>query len=130
MKNDGFHLIEILITLSLVAIMSHLMIERYQHFIVETRRKEAVQALHMLASAMENYAIEHSTYSGADFTKLKINPHISGGNYILIINHAHNDGYLLSANPLSHQADADKHCGTIKLSSTGELSVTGTATDC
>lgn len=121
----GFHIIEILITLSLTAIMSHWMLGKYQTFIAETRRREAQQGLFTLASVMEDYAIQHRGYGGATMKKLHTPAKIAGKNYELVIVYANTNDYLISARPLGRQAIVDARCGILSLSSTGESRVSG-----
>ena len=124
-KYSGFHLIEILITLTITAIISHWMLSNYRLYIVEERRREAEQALFSCASALEEFAIQHGKFTGATLKKLKINPRIKGRSYELQINLANDNRYIISAHPLEHQAALDKKCGVLVLTSTGEKSVTG-----
>lgn len=121
----GFHLIEVLITLALAAILCQWMLGSYQYVIAKERRREAEHNLISLASALEEYAIEHSTYAGATLRKLHFPSLIAGDNYELEINYLRQSDYLISTHPLARQAELDKRCGVLLLSSTGEKSVTG-----
>jgi type IV pilus assembly protein PilE len=124
-KYSGFHLIEILITLTITAIISHWMLSNYQFYIVEERRREAEQALFSCASALEEFAIQYGKFTGATLKKLKINPRLKGRSYELQINLANDNRYIISAHPLERQAKLDKKCGVLVLTSIGEKSVTG-----
>ena len=128
----GFHLIEILITLAIISVMSHWVLANYQHFTAETRRREAVNSLFVLASALEQYALANSQYRGATLRKLNMQRSIAGGTYDLQIDNAQENTYQISAHPLQRQAEMDKRCGVLLLTSEGERRVTGTsnATTC
>lgn len=123
----GFHFIEILITLSLIAIMSHWMLAKYQLFIADARRREAQQGLLALASAMEEYAIQHMGYRGATLRKLRTPTKIAGNNYELVIVNTNTNDYLISAQPIGRQAILDARCGILSLTSTGERRASGSA---
>lgn len=124
----GFHLIEILIVLALTSIMSHWMLSSYTSIIAKERRREAEQALFSLASALEEYALQHSSYAGATLQQLKLPSHIAGDSYELVINFARQNEFLISAHPLARQAENDTRCGILLLTSSGEKNMTGSGT--
>lgn len=125
MRQHGFHLIEILIVLAITSIMSHWMLSSYTKVIAKERRREAEHALYSMASALEEYAVEHATYAGATLRQLKIPSRVAGNNYKLMINSARQYTYVISAHPLAQQAEVDARCGILLLTSTGEKSMTG-----
>lgn len=126
-KLFGFHLLEILITLALTAIMSQWMLGKYQYFIADARRQEAKQALLALASAMEEYGLQQNGYTDATLQKCHIKAKVAANNYELSIRSATQQRYLISARPLGKQARLDSVCGVLTLTSTGEKSVSGSA---
>lgn len=65
-KHLGFSLLEMLVTLALVALLSTLAGLTYQHFIARAHRLLATQTLMTAASELERYALTHGSYEGAD----------------------------------------------------------------
>lgn len=64
----GFSLLEILITMSLVAILSLLANAAYTHFTNHAQRLAAEQTLLRAAAALERYALVHGNYDGANLS--------------------------------------------------------------
>lgn len=126
-QNNGFHLLEILITLSIIAIISTWATSKYQTLIASTHRREAEHALIVLASVLESYALETGSYSDASLTKLKISTFTSNKTYKLKIVNATDRSFMISAEPMHQQAINDNQCGTLSLTSTGEKLNDGTA---
>jgi len=126
-KNYGFHLLEILITLSIIAIISTWATSRYQSLIASTHRREAEHALIALASALESYAIENGSYREASLTKLKVSTLTANNTYKLQITTVTDRGFIISAQPQDRQAVNDDRCGTLALTSSGEKIIDGTA---
>lgn len=126
-QNNGFHLLEILITLSIIAIISTWATSHYQTLIASTHRRETEHALIALASALESYALENGSYADASLIKLKISPHTANKTYKLKIQSATDRSFKISAEPLHQQAAYDNFCGTLSLTSTGEKSNDGAA---
>ncbi len=121
---DGFHLIEVLITLTIMGILSAISLPTYLHHLTTVRRLEATNLLSKLAIAMEQYHIEHDTYQNATLEALHFPTLIGEQTYQLQIeSHAHQ--YLLSAIPLGSQATRDARCATLTLTSEGEKGQTG-----
>jgi type IV pilus assembly protein PilE len=127
-KLSGFHLIEILITLTIISILTALLIPIYTNYFVQTKRIEAAMLLSQLALAIEKYYIENNTYREATLSLLHFPEVIIDGNYRLSIRQATNYDYLLAAKPLGKQATRDNRCKTLLLSSTGKKMVTGKGT--
>ena len=67
MKQNGFTLIELMITVAIIAIIAAVGMPSYQNYIVQTNRTQCQSALVQMANAMErHYTISvPSTYAGA-----------------------------------------------------------------
>jgi Tfp pilus assembly protein PilE len=125
--NQGFHLLEILATLCIIAIISSWTLSNYQRLIASEHRHEAEHALFALASAMESYAMENGTYEDATLEKLRI-PHTAANNaYELHITIATNQNFIIAATPRHQQAEIDHACGTLSFTSSGEKKIDGSA---
>ncbi|HSW70560.1 MAG TPA: type IV pilin protein, partial [Gammaproteobacteria bacterium] len=65
MKSQGFHLIELLIVLSIACVLLAYALPNYSKHLIQARRLQAQTALLALASQMEAYFVEHQSYQGA-----------------------------------------------------------------
>lgn len=124
-RQNGFSLIEICMTLSLLAIIVAIAFPMYSQHVLTTRRLEAATALSQLAVALERYQIEHNSYQGATFTKLNIKQ--KAAHYLLAIEELHDNYFMLAAKPQGKQAEKDWECGELLLDSNGKKGVGGTA---
>lgn len=125
MNKNGFHLTEMLIVLVIIAITASFGIPMYTHHLAESRRLEAETTLSKLAVALENYYLEHQSYTGASLAELHIPEKIAKNNYELKIAYATEQDFLLTAKPLGKQADRDNACGNISLRADGERYISG-----
>jgi prepilin-type N-terminal cleavage/methylation domain-containing protein len=121
----GFSFIEIIIVLAMIAIMSHWMLGSYQGFIAAAKRREAENTLLTLASALEDYAVQRGSYSGATLRKLHLSALAANHDYEFKIIHADHHAYLIAALPVNRQALIDDQCGTLYLTAAGEKRVSG-----
>jgi type IV pilus assembly protein PilE len=123
-RMKGFHLIEILITLSIIGILSMIALPIYSQYFTKLKRLDAIQILTKLSMNLEEYYLRHHTYENANLDILHIPEWID--NYQLIIANTTLDDYEIMAKPSIQQAEKDAVCGTLILSATGEKSVSGT----
>ncbi len=121
MKSRGFHLIELLIVLCLIAILFSFTIPNYSEHLANTRRLIAKTALMKLAGQMEAYFIEHNSYQGADFKQLNLPEWAADKHYQLFIQAATASQFVLAAVP----TQLDARCGTLMLNSRGEKRISG-----
>lgn len=130
MKSDaGFTLVELMITVVIVAILAGIGYPIYLHYVKDSRRTAAVSALQRAATAEEKYYALHNVYASSltslnyDAKKVAI-PSAKQDWYTLEVNLDSSGDYVLTATPTSAQSgDA---CGTYTLTSTGSKSVSGT----
>lgn len=125
--SDGFHLVELLITLAILAILTALSVPIYSQYLIHERRLEAATILTKLAVAMEQYHVEHYTYESAKLSFLNFSEFIVRKNYQLFILTVSDNDYMLAAKPLGEQAEKDRACGTLTLSANGKRAITGPA---
>lgn len=121
----GFHLIELLITIGIIAILAATSIPTYSQYLMYEKRLEAASTLAKLAVKMEHYHIEHNTYEGATLQALQMPEYIAKDNYKLVIQSATSNAYELSAKPLGRQAEKDRVCGILTLNSLGKKTISG-----
>lgn len=138
---NGFTLIELMITVAIIGILAGIAYPSYQDHVFKSRRADAKAALSGLANAMERYYTENNDYAGASASGVPLSTVFSstspvdGGTaaYNLRINAAGTSTYMLHAIPTGPQSN--DRCGTLTLAHTGAKSVinahTGVvATDC
>ncbi|MDO8940047.1 MAG: type IV pilin protein [Methylicorpusculum sp.] len=123
---NGFTLIELMITVAIIGILAGIAYPSYQDHVFKSRRADAKAALSGLANAMERYFTEENDYETARGTNgvplstvfVSTSP-VDGGTvaYNLRINAASASTYMLHAIPTGPQAN-DK-CGTLTLAHTG-----------
>lgn len=64
-KQKGFTLIEVMIVVSIVAILAAIAVPSYQNSVTKGRRTDAMAALQGLAQAMERHYMTTGAYTGA-----------------------------------------------------------------
>ena len=123
----GFTLIELMITVAVVAILAGVAYPSYLGMISKGRRADAKSAMLDVAQRMERFYTERSTYVGASLGATGIHAATSAqGHYTLAITAQTASAFTLTATPTGAQAgDA---CGTYGYNQAGAKSVGGGAT--
>lgn len=125
--NQGFSLLEALITTGLIVVLSGICVPLYSDYLIRANRDQAKTALAKLSVALELYQINHLTYNGATLAELGFASWRGEKHYRLSLDKLTQNTYVLSAIPLATQLRADRACGTLSLNSFGEHSHTGSA---
>lgn len=123
----GFSLLEMLITLSLIAILYALSMPYLGAYFSRANRLEATQALTHLALQLEQYHFENNTYATATFAKLKIEKYLAHKKYLLEMQLQENE-FTLFAIPQKEQTHDE--CGILSLNDLGEHHQSGQAENC
>lgn len=125
--SDGFSLLEIVITLTIIGILASFCLPIYSQHLVAERRLEAKIALEKLTANLEKYFFIHNSYQGATLENLGFSSAIAAGRYHLCITTLTENAFSLAAVPV----EQDK-CGTFTVDSTGKKRTSGTdsAADC
>ncbi|WP_319016822.1 type IV pilin protein [Diaphorobacter aerolatus] len=128
-KEQGFTLIELMITVAVVGILAAIAFPSYQEYVMRSRRVEGQKMLMEAAARQERWRAQNGSYAD-EVPKLNIPSKSENGYYTLTVETpvAGDGGYTLTAKPESIQAK-DK-CGTYKLTASGTKSASGTATNC
>ncbi|HEY8218754.1 MAG TPA: type IV pilin protein [Methylobacter sp.] len=130
---QGFTLIELMVTVAIVGILTSVAYPSYQDSVSKSRRADAQGVVLGLANAMERRFTETNSYSGAAASSADTGtpaiytiPAETATYYTVTISAATASSYTLSAAPTGGQS-TDK-CGTLTLTHTGVKGVTGAAT--
>ena len=133
-KELGFTLIEVMITVVIVAILASVAVPAYLSSVRDSRRADAKQALLAAAQTMESFYAMNMTYVGSasgttpTIFATKVPKDGSDRYYTLSFTAAPTAfGYTLQAVPQGSQAG--DRCGTLSLNRTGATSA-ASATDC
>jgi type IV pilus assembly protein PilE len=124
-KFQGITLFELLITISIIAILTTISVSIYtQHFIHENRIEAAI-ALEKLAANLEQYNTLHNSYTDATLSGLNITAQAAKKSYQLAIVNATDTDFIITATPSEEQAQKDPNCLTLSLNNKGEKGITG-----
>lgn len=123
-KLKGFTLLEVLVVLGIIAILSHVAISSYQHYLIKSARVNAKIELLKVAATLESYYSQYYTYIGAP-TDLDMRI-TKDGRYQITISKLTQSNYRIEAIPKAAQQQ-DKQCGILTLNEKGEQSMSGIA---
>jgi type IV pilus assembly protein PilE len=128
----GFTLIEIMIVVVIIGVLAAIAFPSYTNHVTKTRRAAAAACLLENAQLMERFFTTNLTYVGAAVNQCGGN--VSGHYQISLSGAAQARSYTLQAVPQGQQATRDTKCATLRVTSQGVRSVTGTLsgtpTDC
>lgn len=135
-KNEGFTLIELMITVAVIGILASIAYPSYQEQVRKSRRADAQGALLELSNFMERFFTENNRYDqnragNAVALPFAESPKDGMTKYYDLSFQAgalNQTQYTLQAVPKG--AQANDRCGTFRLTHTGARSVSTTATDC
>jgi len=120
MKKNGFTLIELMITVAIVAILAAIAYPSYQDSVMKTRRGIAQSELMEAASFMERYFTENNTYVGATLPAT-ISSDFYGYSFSATPTAT---AYTVRAIPTAGSSQASDTCGTMTLTQTGATTPT------
>jgi len=129
-SQNGFTLIELMITVVIISILASIAYPSYQEFVKRGNRTEGQAFLSEVAARQERYFVQNNEYTDdVDKLNLKNGSTSETGKYELSIDENDGDGgYTLTA----EQQFNDTACGDLTLTATGIRGVTGSkaAADC
>ena len=127
-QQRGFTLLELLITVTVLAILAGIAYPAYTSYMVKVRRADGVAAINHAAMFMESWRSDNATYVGGD-ADASFPGNSEHGYYTVATTAAATAaGYTLKATPAGVQA-GDTACTSLTLTSTGTRGYTGTAAD-
>jgi len=114
-KPSGFTLIEMLITVAIVAIVMSLAVPAYFDSVRKSRRADAVAALTAIQQAQERRRANAPSYT-ADLDELKLSSALGSIYYTYSITGATATGYTATATAISGSSQAkDLRCTTMQI---------------
>ena len=121
MKTQGFSLIELMITISVIGVLSAISVASYQNNIVSTNRAEATTQILMIQSVYESIYSQTYSYPAADtLPPLPSIPNTANYSYSTTVPApGSTTGYLITATPTGNQLINDTTCPTITLDNLG-----------
>ncbi len=123
----GFHLIELMIVVSIICLLTAISFPIYTEYLVKERRYEAAQLLSKAAITAEHYHFEHNGYQGMTLADLHVPTYAVKNNYKFILAIISDNDYQLTAKPMNAQAEKDRECSSLMINANGEKSVSGSA---
>jgi type IV pilus assembly protein PilE len=124
MTMRGFSLLEIMLTLFIMALLTALSVPVYSSYFMHQHRLAAETSLFKLATQLEKFYLQHDSYDKATLAELGFSTKTADQSYLLNIAKADNVRFELQAIPEGRQAK-ELICGTLTLSSQGEKGMTG-----
>jgi type IV pilus assembly protein PilE len=116
-SQQGFTLIELVITIAVLAILAGIAVPAYQDYVTRGRRAEAMSQLVELANRQEQFYGNGNFRYSSTLSVLNVNPTtLPGGHYLLAIPVATTARYTVRADALGTQAD-DTACYRFQLDS-------------
>ena len=138
-KTAGFTLMEVMITVAIVAILAAVALASYRSQIVRSNRSAAESFMQEVAGKEERYLLDNRQYaSGANALKTLFNsatdptPSNGSGTYKVSVadDSATGPGYKITASPIGSQQTDDTACGSVTLDSKGTKGQSGSGTRC
>lgn len=119
MRNAGFTLIELMIAVAILAIVAAVALPIYNQYSQRTYRAEAQADLLNCAQALERYAAQNFSYTGADLDDVCPNRRSEAQNrYQIVISEIDDDRFELTATPVAGGVMASD--GDLTYNSAGE----------
>jgi type IV pilus assembly protein PilE len=122
----GFTLIELVITVTIVAILAAIAYPSYLAQTQKSRRADALSSETAMSSSLERCYAQAYTYTGCAAVPAGAAPSSQG--YYTITTTVTFNSYTLTANPTGAQA-SDTTCANIVLSNTGQSATNSLGTD-
>lgn len=126
----GFTLIELMITVAIVAILASVAYPSYTQYIVRSQRSAIQSFMYAVANKQEQQLLDARSYAASLATLNLSVPTDQAGRYTVTVTAdmaTTPPSYLITATPIGTQLSADTRCGTLTLNHLGVKTKSGTA---
>ncbi|WP_108944272.1 type IV pilin protein [Shewanella halifaxensis] len=122
MKNKGFSLIEVMITVVILGILASLAYPSYVEYVAKGSRADGLSGLMKVANLQEQYYLDNRQYA-TDMTKLGLaaDPFVVENGFYSI-DSTGTASFIAVATALGAQVSRDPNCTTIQITDTGAKS--------
>lgn len=119
----GFTLLELMIVVTVIAILASIAIPNYQSYMIKTRRATAAACLLEMSQMLERFHTVNMTYTGFTVPSLQCSNDLAG-HYTFSLTGLAARTYLLNATPQGAQSSKDPaSCGTLTINQAGQKGV-------
>ena len=128
----GFTLIELMVTVAIVAIIAAVGYPSYTKHMARSKRVAAQAVMQNLVSKQEQHVLNARSYATSLADLGVAVPHDVSASYTITVSTDAGPPptHSVRAVPTGAQASADAGCGTLTLASTGAKTQSGASTDC
>jgi type IV pilus assembly protein PilE len=125
---SGFTLIELMITVAIVAILGTMAVSAYSSYVKRTNRSDATRSLLLIAQSLQRCYSQNFTYTPAGGCPTPAGTSTSQGGYYSIVTAMPSaTTYTIRATPLTSPQTTDSQCAQFLLTSAGAQSAQSSA---
>jgi type IV pilus assembly protein PilE len=125
---SGFTLIELMITVAIVAILGTMAVSAYSSYVKRTNRSDATRSLLLIAQSLQRCYSQNFTYTPAGGCPTPAGTSTSQGGYYSIVTAMPSaTTYTIRATPLTSPQTTDGQCAQFLLTSAGAQSAQSSA---